>query len=64
MQDIEEHIAQLQRTVDELSEVLARQAAEVATLERRVAMLLRREAEREAEGSGGIVVGNERPPHY
>jgi SlyX protein len=27
-------------------------------------MLMQREGEREAEQSGGIVVGDERPPHY
>jgi SlyX protein len=27
-------------------------------------MLLRRAAEQEVEGTGGVVVGDERPPHY
>lgn len=64
MQHLEEHIAQLQRTVDDLSEVLAKQASQIETLERRVAMLMHREAERESEGSGGVLLGDERPPHY
>jgi SlyX protein len=27
-------------------------------------MLMRREGERDAAGGGGVVVGDERPPHY
>ncbi|MEC8196892.1 MAG: SlyX protein, partial [Pseudomonadota bacterium] len=30
----------------------------------RVQMLLEREATREQDGGGGIVMGDERPPHY
>ncbi|WP_298837761.1 SlyX family protein [uncultured Roseobacter sp.] len=61
---LEEQIAHLTRTVDELSEVVARQETEIATLTRRVHMLMQREGEREAQSTGGIVVGDERPPHY
>jgi SlyX protein len=61
---IEERLAYLERTTDELSEVVARQAREIEVLERRVEMLMKREAGREAEGSGGVVLGDERPPHY
>jgi SlyX protein len=43
---------------------VARQEGEIALLTRRVAMLLEREAHREADSSGGIVIGDERPPHY
>ena len=64
MQELEEKIAHLTRTVDELSYVVARQEAEIATLTRRVAMLMQREGERDSEGSGGVVLGDERPPHY
>jgi SlyX protein len=64
MQHIEEKIAHLTRTVEELSDVIARQETEIATLTRRVHMLMQREGEREASQSGGIVVGDERPPHY
>lgn len=63
-QTLEEHIAHLQRVVDELSDVVARQEGEIALLTRRVEMLMRREAEREAEGSGGVAIGAEKPPHY
>ncbi|WP_299703964.1 SlyX family protein [uncultured Tateyamaria sp.] len=64
MEKLEEQIAQLQRTVDELSEVTARQETEIALLTRRVQMLMEREAQREADGGGGVILGDERPPHY
>ena len=64
MQNIEEKLAHLIRTVDELSEVVARQQGEIDTLTRRVHMLMQREGEREAQNSGGMVIGDERPPHY
>ena len=62
--EIEEQLAHLERVVDELNDVVARQAEEIAVMTRRVAMLMEREAMRVADGSGGVVIGNERPPHY
>lgn len=59
---IEERIAHLIRVVDDLSDVVARQAREIAALERRVAMLMEREAEREAEAARSAPV--DRPPHW
>ncbi len=64
MQHLEEQIAHLTRTVDELNGVVTRQQAEIDRLSRRVEMLLQREVERAQDGSGGIVIGDERPPHY
>lgn len=64
MERIEEQIAHLERTVDDLSQIIARQADEVDRLTRHVEMLMRRAAERDADGSGGVVIGDERPPHY
>jgi SlyX protein len=64
MDKLEEQMAHLIRTVDDLSDVVARQETEIATLTRRVHMLMQREGEREAAGSDGVVIGNERPPHY
>ena len=60
----EERIAHLMRSVEDLSEVVARQAATLDRLDRRVALLMQREAAREAEGSGGVVLGDEVPPHW
>ncbi|WP_132861547.1 SlyX family protein [Shimia isoporae] len=64
MEKLEEQIAHLTRTVEELSDVIARQDGEIALLTRRVQMLLEREASRESDGGGGVVMGDERPPHY
>ncbi|MDH5797603.1 MAG: SlyX family protein [Paracoccaceae bacterium] len=64
MTKLEEQIAHLERVVEELSDVLARQGAELETAKRRIGMLLEREADREAAGGGGVALGDERPPHY
>ena len=64
MDPIEEKIAHLTRTVEELSDVVARQDATLAMLNRRVQLLLEREAEREANDSGGVILSDETPPHY
>lgn len=61
---IEERLAHLERLADELNEVVASQAREIEVLTRRVQMLMEREAAREADGGGGVVLGDERPPHY
>ncbi len=62
--ETEERLAYLEKLVDELSEVVAKQAGEIDLLTKRVAMLMQREAAREADGGGGVVFGDERPPHY
>jgi len=61
---LEERIAHLLRAVDDLSDTVARQDSDIALLTRRVATLMEREAMRESEGTGGVVLGDERPPHY
>ena len=61
---LEEKTADLIRTVEELSEVVARQEGEIALLTNRVRLLMEREAARQQDGSGGVVLGDERPPHY
>ncbi len=61
--DFEERLAHLIRTIDDLSDVVARQDAEIAVLTRRVAMLMEREGERESQ-AGVAVMGDEKPPHY
>ena len=55
--------ADLQRMVEDLSDVVARQEREIATLTRRIGLLMEREAEREAEG-GAIPLADQRPPHW
>ena len=64
MEKLEEQIAHLTRTVEDLSEIIARQEGEITTLHRRVHMLMQREGERDLAGGGGVVIGDERPPHY
>lgn len=64
MEKLEEQMAHLLRSVDDLSDIVAQQQHEIDRLNRRVEMLMRREGEREASGSGGVVVSDERPPHY
>jgi SlyX protein len=59
---LEERIAHLIRAVDDLSDVVARQEREIAVLTRRVAMLMLREADREAQGQGEVPI--DRPPHW
>ena len=61
---LEERIAYLERTTDDLSEVVARQDAEIARLTRRVEMLMMREAEREVEQGGTIPLADQKPPHW
>lgn len=62
-QGLEERIAHLTRSVDDLSDVVARQAREIERLSLRVGLLMEREAEREAEG-GGVPLADQRPPHW
>ncbi|SFD48199.1 SlyX family protein [Roseivivax sediminis] len=61
---LESYLADLARQVEDLSDTVARQDAEIARLTARVQMLLTREAEREATGTGAHLYGNETPPHY
>ena len=64
MQALEEKIAHLQHMLDEMSEVVAIQGKDLDKLRRQVDRLIVREAEREADMPGGVVLGDERPPHY
>jgi len=59
----EEQIAHLIRAVEDLSDVVARQAREIDRLSRRVGLLMEREAEREASGSS-IPLADQKPPHW
>ncbi len=61
---LEERIAYLERATDDLSEVVARQDAEIARLTRRVEMLMMREAEREVDQGGTIPLADQKPPHW
>lgn len=60
----EEQIAELARTVEDLSAAVHRQEGAIARLERRLELLLSREAEREYDAGGQVPLGDERPPHW
>jgi SlyX protein len=60
---LEERVAHLIRTVEDLSDVVAAKAREIDTLTRRVQMLMEREAERESMGMGSAEA-NVPPPHW
>ena len=59
-----EDVAHLTRAVEDLSEVVARQAGELDRLARRVGMLLERDAEREADAGGSVTLADQKPPHW
>lgn len=61
---IEEKLAHLIRATDDLSDVVAAQSRRIDRLERQVALLTERERSREGDGGGGVVIGDERPPHW
>lgn len=63
-QTLEETLAHVMRQLDELSDVVARQDAEIARLTARVEMLLKREAERELDAGGSIPLADQKPPHW
>ena len=60
---LEERVAHLMRSVDDLSDVVARQAREIEVLERRVRLLMERAAEQEAM-DGSAPEANVKPPHW
>lgn len=60
---LEEKIAHLTRMVEDLSDEVLRQGRDVERLERRVRLLMEREAEREAD-TGAIPLADQKPPHW
>ena len=64
MQELEEQIAHLIKTVEELNAIVVQQQTDIDLLTRKVEFLMLREAERAQENPGGVVIGDERPPHY
>lgn len=63
-QSLEETVAHLLRQIDDLSDVVARQDQELQRLTRKVELLMQREATRESDAGGGVILADERPPHY
>ena len=64
LEKAEEEIAHLRRAVDDMSEVIAGQGREIDRLTRRVALLMERAAEAEADASGAIPLADQKPPHW
>lgn len=62
--ELEELVAHLTKTVDDISDVVAQQEKEIALLTHRVRALMEREAERQQDTGGHVVFGDEKPPHY
>ena len=60
---IEERMAHLMRTVEDLSDMVARQGREMDRLTRLTGLLTTREAEREAM-VGGAPAADQKPPHW
>ena len=63
-QALEEQIAHLTRTVEDLSDIMAKQDSELRRLGLLVDNLVQRARARESDSGGGIILGDERPPHY
>ena len=61
---LEEQIAYLAKTVDELSDVVARQEKDLELAKRRIGMLMEREATREFDAGGTIPLADQKPPHW
>lgn len=60
---LEERLAHLIRTLEDLSDVVVRRGQEIDTLTRRVHLLMEREAERESS-LGEAPAANVKPPHW
>ena len=61
LQAMEERMAHLIRTVEDLSDVVAAQAIEIDRLTRRMAMMMERMAGPDDQGA---VFTDQRPPHW
>ncbi len=61
---LEEKIAHLTRTVDDLSDIVARQETALAVAQRRIAMLMEREATRDLDSGGSVPMADQKPPHW
>lgn len=64
MEQIEEKLAHLIRSVDDLSDVVTAQQKTIELLKSRVQMLMERAAQQESDQGSYIYTGPEKPPHY
>ena len=61
---IEETLAHQATMIEDMSDVITRQSAEIDRLERRVALLMQRAAEAELAAGGTVPLADQTPPHY
>ena len=61
---LEEQIAHLTRTVEELSDIVAKQQTELDIATQRLAMLMEREAGRDFDGGSSVPLADQKPPHW
>lgn len=59
---LETRIAHLERMVEELSDVIARQDREMQQLSRKLTMVIERQGQPEPDG--GVFLGDQKPPHW
>jgi SlyX protein len=62
--ELEERIAHLERMVEELSDVVVTQGRELDRMGRVVEALRQKAVQDSQAQDGGIVMADERPPHY
>jgi len=61
--ELEIQVSHQTQTIDELSDMVAKQGDEIARLTRKVAVLLENAADAQA-GAGGVVLADQKPPHW
>lgn len=61
---LEEQVAHLTHMLDDLSDIVAQQGRELALATHRIAMLMEREAEREANAGSTEIIADQPPPHW
>lgn len=61
---LEEQVAYLTKTVEELSDIVAQQERIIENAERRLGMLMEAEAMRQSETDGSLPLADQRPPHW
>jgi SlyX protein len=64
LNDLEIAMAHLGRVVEDLSDVAAGQADEIAVLNRRVQMLMERLADEDLASGDGAALSDQKPPHW
>ena len=62
--ELEEQIAHLSKTLEELSDVVAAQDKDITFLRAQLLRLTERDAERELDAGGSAVFVDQKPPHY